>query len=153
MQPQTLIRRLIWNYPLLFPNRAAALVEILLDSDRNYLWRRGTVVLPPEQQAGLSHLVRRKAGASLADFKATNPDLALVLSDQEILGLYQKDFAKTRATYDSIEMRLKETTLTPETRAYAHAKLVDQTLLSLASSQTEPAWQQAIGELKKILEI
>jgi hypothetical protein len=153
MQPQTLMRRLIWNYPLLFPNRAAALAEILLDSDHNYLWRGGTVVLSPEQRPGLSHLVRREAGASLADFKAREPELAGALGDQEILRLYQKDFENTRATRKTIEERLREITLTPEARAYARTKLVDQTLLTLSPAQLEPVWQDAVSELRKILEI
>jgi hypothetical protein len=153
MQPQTLIRRLIWNYPLLLPNRAAALAEILLDSDHNYRWQHGTVVLPPEQQAGLSHLVRRGVGASLADFKATQPELAADLGTQEILRLYQKDFENTRAVRRDIEGRLRETTLTPQTRTYARTKLADQTRLSFALPRPNPAWQAAMVELKAILEI
>jgi hypothetical protein len=153
MQPQTLIRRLIWNYPLLFPNRAAALAEILLDCDHNYLWRGGTVVLPPEQRPGLSHLVHRGAGASLADFKATNSDLAPVLSDQEILRLYQKDFEKTHATRLAIEARTQEMTLNSEALAYARIKRHDQTLLTSAPKRLATGWRAAIDELEKLLEI
>ena len=153
MQPQTLIRRLIWNYPLLFPNRVAALAEILLDSDHNYLWRHGTVVLSPEQRLGLSHLGRRGAGTSLADFKDTNPGLARALGDQEILRLYQKDFETARAVRHTIETRSRDMAFATEAYAYARTRLTDQSLLDRSPVHLDPAWQAAIDELKKSLKI
>jgi hypothetical protein len=44
-------------------------------------------------------------------------------------------------------------TFTPAARAYTRTKSDDQTLMARAPQRLAPAWQAAINELKKSLEI